>query len=182
MKIYKPSQYPFSHKAESERIDLGFSPSDRRLIDKEELKQDKIQVIVKDNLSPRITKEGKLEESQYCSECNDELTLLRSGNLLCQGCGNSIPLEDNIPLSSLNQELTPHISQLDTIQNEEAKPFFYSLVEDDSTKDDPNYEVTRSYENGRVQHIKMKRGVSPTEYRIFKENEIYNVESSNKSK
>ena len=56
------------------------------------------------------------------------------GNLLCQGCGNSIPLENNIPLSSLNQELTPHISQLDTIQNEEAKPFFYSLVEDDDSK------------------------------------------------
>jgi hypothetical protein len=65
------------------------------------------------------------------------------GKLLCQGCGNSIELEDNIPLTSLNQELTPHISQLDTIENEEAKPFFYSLLEDDS-KDDPNYEVTHS--------------------------------------
>jgi hypothetical protein len=75
-------------------------------------------------------------------------------------------LENNIPLTSLNQELTPHISQLDTIENEEAKPFFYSLVEDDS-KDDPNYEVVRSYENGRIQHIRLKKGVSPTEYRIF---------------
>jgi hypothetical protein len=81
----------------------------------------------------------------------------------------------------LNQELTPHISQLDTIQNEEAKPLFYSLVEDDS-KNDPNHEVTRSYENGRIQHIRLKKGVSSIEYRIFKENEIYNVESSNKSK
>jgi len=44
--------------------------------------------------------------------------------------------------------VSPHISQLDTIQNEEVKPFFYFLVEDDPTKDDPNYEVTRSYENG----------------------------------
>lgn len=156
----------FHAKAESERVDLGFAPRDRKLIDVEELKQDKIQAIVKDNLTTRITKEGKLEESQYCSDCNQELTLLPSGNLLCQGCGDSIPLENNIPLSSLNQELTPHISQLDTIQNEEAKPFFYSLVEDDP-KDDPNYEITRSYENGRIQHIKLKRGVSPTEYRIF---------------
>ena len=90
-----------------------------------------------------------------------------SGKLLCQGCGNSILLEDNIPLTSLNQDLVPHISQLDTIQNEEAKPFFYSLIEDDDSKGDPNYEVTRSYENGRIQHIKLKRGVSPTEYRIF---------------
>lgn len=167
MKIYKPSQYPFSHKAESERVDLGFDPKDRRMIDREELKEDKIQVIVKESLTPRITKEGKLEESQYCSECNEELTLLPSGKLLCQGCGNSILLEDNIPLTSLNQDLVPHISQLDTIQNEEAKPFFYSLVEDDSNENDPNYEVTRSYENGRIQHIKLKRGVSPTEYRIF---------------
>ena len=167
MKIFKPSNYPFSRKAESERVYLGFHPADRRIIDREELKQDKIQAIVKDSLTPRITKEGKLEESQYCSECNQELSLLPSGKLLCPGCGNSILLENNIPLSSLNQELTPHISQLDTIQNEEAKPFFYSLVEDDSTKDDPNYEITRSYENGRIQHIKLKRGVSPTEYRIF---------------
>lgn len=166
MKIYKPTNYPFSRKAESDRVDLGFHPADRRMIDREELKEDKIQALVRDNLSPRITKEGKLEESQFCSECNQELTLLPSGNLLCQGCGNSIPLENNIPLSSLNQELTPHISQLDTIQNEEAKPFFYSLIEDDS-KDKPNYEVTRSYEGGRIQHIKLKRGVSPTEYRIF---------------
>ena len=109
MKVYKPSNYPFSRKAESERVDLGFAPNDRRLIDKEELKQNKIQVIVKESLTPRITKEGKLEEAQYCSECNQELTLLRSGNLLCQGCGKSIPLEDNIPLSSLNQELSPGI-------------------------------------------------------------------------
>ena len=166
MKIYKPSQYPFSHKAESERVNLGFDPRDRRLIDLEELKEDKIQAIVKDNLTTRITKEGKLVESQYCSDCKQELTLLPSGNLLCQGCGNSIPLENNIPLSSLNQELTPHISQLDTIANEEARPFFYSLVEDDS-KGKPNYEVTRSYEDERIQHIKLKRGVSPTEYRIF---------------
>jgi hypothetical protein len=166
MKIYKPSQDSFSREAESERVDLGFAPRDRKLIDMEELKQDKILAIVKDNLTTRITKEGKLEESQYCSDCNQELTLLPSGNLLCQGCGNSIPIENNIPLSSLNQELTPHISQLDTIQNEEAKPFFYSLVEDDP-KDYPNYEITRSYENGRIQHIKLKRGVSPTEYRIF---------------
>jgi len=157
MKIYKPSHYLYSQKAESERVDLGFHPADRLMIDREELKEDKIQVIVKEGLTPRITKEGKLEESQYCSDCNQELTLLPSGNILCQGCGNSIPLENNIPLSSLNQELTPHISQLDTIQNEEAKPFFYSLVEDDS-KDEPNYEVTRSYEGGRIQHIKLKRG------------------------
>jgi hypothetical protein len=166
MKIYKPSQYPFSRHAEGERVNLGFHPADRRMIDREELREDKIQAIVKDNLTTRITKEGKLEESQYCSSCNEELNLLPSGNLLCQGCGNSIPLENNIPLSSLNQELTPHISQLDTIQNEEAKPFFYSLVEDDP-KDDLNYEITRSYENGRIQHIKLKRGISPTEYRIF---------------
>ena len=135
MKVYKPSNYPFSHKAESERVNLGFHPKDRRIIDLEELKEDKIQVIVKDNLSPRITKEGKLEEPQYCSECNQELTLLPSGKLLCQGCGNSILLENNIPLTSLNQELVPHISQLDTIQNEEAKPFFYSLVEDDNSRE-----------------------------------------------
>ena len=44
---------------------------------------------------------------------------------------------------------------------------FYSLVEDDDFKDDPNYEVTRSYENGRIQHIKMKKGVSPAELRFL---------------
>ena len=166
MKIYKPMNYPFSYKAESERINPGFHPADRRIIDREELKEDKIQVIVKDN-SIRITKDGRLQEPQFCTDCNHELTLLPSGKLLCQECGNSFLLEDNIPLTSLNQELTPYISQLDTIQNEEAKPFFYSLVEDDSNKDNPDYEVIRSYESGRVQHIRLKRGVSPTEYRIF---------------
>jgi hypothetical protein len=165
VKIYKPTHYLYSQKAESERVNLGFDPRDRRL-DLEELKEDKIQAILKDSSTPRISKEGKLEEPQYCSECNHELDLLPSGRLLCNGCGNSIELEDNIPLTSLNQELIPHIAQLDTIQNEEAKPFFYSLVEDDS-KSDPNYEVTRSYENGRIQHIKLSKGVSPTEYRIF---------------
>ena len=137
------------------------------MIECEELKEDKIQAIVKDSLSPRITKEGKLEETQYCSDCNQELKLLPSGRLLRQECGNSIEPEHNIPLTALNQELTPHISQLDTIQYGEAKPFFHSLVEDDDSKGDPNYEVTRSYENGRIQHIKLKKGVSPTEYRIF---------------
>jgi hypothetical protein len=92
---------------------------------------------------------------------------LPSGKLLCHGCGNSIELEHNIPLTSLNQELTPHIAQLDTIQNEQAPPFFYSLIEDEDSKGDPNYEVTRSYEGGRIQHIRLKKGVSPTEYRIF---------------
>jgi hypothetical protein len=166
MKIYKPMDYPFSLKAENERIDLGFDPKDRRLIDLEELKEDKIQAIVKYN-SVRITKDGMLQEKQYCSDCNHELIPLPSGKLLCQGCGSSIEIEDNIPLTSLNQELTPHISQVDTIQNEEAAPFFWSLIEDDASKDDPNYEVTKSYENGRIQHIKLRRGVSPTEYRIF---------------
>ncbi|MGC2308326.1 MAG: hypothetical protein WA461_07980 [Nitrososphaeraceae archaeon] len=166
MKIYKPSRYLYSQKPESERVNLGFHLADRRMIDREELKEDKIQALVKENLTPRITKEGKLEEAQYCSECNHELSLLPSGKLLCEGCGNSILLEDNIPLTSLNQDLVPHINQLDTIQNEEAKPFFYSPIEDDS-KDAPNYEVIRSYENGRIQHIRLKKGVSPTEYRIF---------------
>ena len=87
MKIYKPSHYLYSQKAESERVNLGFDPKDMRMIDREELKEDKIQVIVKESLTPRITKEGKLEEAQYCSECNQELTLLPSGKLLCQGCG-----------------------------------------------------------------------------------------------
>jgi hypothetical protein len=166
MKIYKPSHYLYSPKAESGRVDPGFDPKDRRIIDLEELKKDKIQVIIRDNLRTRITKDGQLEEKQYCSECNAVFTLLPSGKLLCQECGNSIELENNIPLTSLNQELTPHISQLDTIGNEEAKPFFYSLVEDDNSQVDPNYEVVRS-ENGRIQHIKLKKGVSPTEYRIF---------------
>ena len=58
MKIYKPSNYLFSYKAESERVNLGFDPRDRRLIDLEEVKEDKIQAIVKDNLTTRITKEG----------------------------------------------------------------------------------------------------------------------------
>jgi hypothetical protein len=57
---------------------------------------------------------------------------------------------------------------LDAVQNEEAKPFFYSLVEDDS-KNEPNYEV-RSYENGRIQHIKMKNGLQ--NLRIFSEDSI----------
>jgi hypothetical protein len=47
MKIYKPSNFLFSYKAESERVNLGFDPRDRRLIDLEELKEDKIQAIVK---------------------------------------------------------------------------------------------------------------------------------------
>src|SRR5262245_4097222 len=126
MKIYKPMNGRFSYKAESERVNLGFDPRDRRLIDLEELKEDKIQAIVKEGLTPRITKEGKLEEAQYCSECHGELIPVPSGKLFCQGCGSSIELEHNIPLTSLNQELTPHISQLDTIQNEEAAPFFLS--------------------------------------------------------
>ena len=41
-------------------INLGFDPKDRRMIDREELQEDKVQVIVKEGLSPRITKEGKL--------------------------------------------------------------------------------------------------------------------------
>ena len=59
MKIYKPSHYLYSQKAEIERVNLGFDPKDSRIIDREELKEDKIQVIVRDNLSPRITKDGQ---------------------------------------------------------------------------------------------------------------------------
>lgn len=84
MKIYKPSNYAFSYKAESERVDLGFDPKDRRLIDLEELKEDKIQALVKDNFSVRITKDGQLEEKQFCSECHSELVPLPSGRLLCR--------------------------------------------------------------------------------------------------
>jgi hypothetical protein len=36
---------------------------------------------------------------------------------------------------ALNQELIPHISQLDTIENEEAKPFFWSLIDPDGPED-----------------------------------------------
>jgi len=45
MRICRPSNYSYSSKAESERIDLGFAPRDRRIIDKEELAQDKIQLL-----------------------------------------------------------------------------------------------------------------------------------------
>ena len=65
MKIYKPSHYLYSQKAEFERVDLGFDPKDRRIIDLEELKQDKIQVIVKDNLRTRITKDGQLRKAVF---------------------------------------------------------------------------------------------------------------------
>jgi hypothetical protein len=132
MKIYRPPNY-FSHKAESERIDLGFDPKDRRMVDELELKPDKIQVIVKDRQTTSITKDNKLEQAQFCSECRIELTLLPStAKLLCTGCGNSIELKENIPLTSLNQELTPHISQLETTENQEAQPFFWSLIDSES--------------------------------------------------
>jgi hypothetical protein len=172
MKIYKPSNYPFSHKAESERIDFGFDPKDRRMIDREELERDRIQVLVKDRTEVRITKDNKLEQAQYCSECNNEFTPLPSGKLLCTGCGNLIELEDNIPLTNLHQDLTPHISQVDSIGNDdddEAKPFFWSLVDPDvdSTAANGNFEVVHSSSDSRVQHIKMKPGISPTEYRII---------------
>ena len=41
MKIYKPSHYLYSQKAESERVNLGFDPKDMRMIDREELKEDR---------------------------------------------------------------------------------------------------------------------------------------------
>jgi hypothetical protein len=173
MKIYKPTQYPFSAKAESERIDLGFDPKDRRLIDREELERDRIQVLVKDRSDLRITKDNKLEQSQYCSECNAEFTPLPSGKLLCIGCGHLTELDQNIPLTNLKQDLTPHISQLETAENEQAKPFFWSLVDPDGLIDtvdstaNSNFEVVHSSPDGRVQHIKMKPGISPTEYRII---------------
>jgi hypothetical protein len=170
MKIYKPMNCRFSYKAESERINLGFHPSDRRLIDQEELRPDKIQVMVRDRTT-RITKDNKLEQSQYCSECRTELTLLPStARLLCVRCGNSIELEANIPLTALGQALTPHISQLETTENQEARPFFWSLVDSDGKEENAEsakYEITYSSLDQRIQHIKMKSGVSPTEYRIF---------------
>ena len=170
MKIYKTSHYLYSQKAESERVNLGFHQADRRMIDREELERDTFQVIVKDRLS-RITKDNRLEQSQYCSECREELILLPStARLLCTGCGNSIELENNIPLTSLHQDLVPHISQFDTIQSEEAKPFFWSLVDSDGeieNADSAKYEITYSSLDQRIQHIKMRPGVSPTEYRIF---------------
>jgi hypothetical protein len=64
MRICRPSNYSYSSKAESERIDLGFAPRDRRIIDKEELAQDKIQLLVKDrHISLNAQKDDKLEQT-----------------------------------------------------------------------------------------------------------------------
>jgi hypothetical protein len=64
MKIYRPSNYPYSYKAESECIDLGFAPRDCRNIDEEKLPQGKIQLPVIDRpISLNAQKDGILEQT-----------------------------------------------------------------------------------------------------------------------
>ena len=141
------------------------------MIDLEELKEDKIQTFVKDRSIPKITKEGRLEDKQYCT-CGCEFSILpRTGQLLCHNCGYSKAYDENVPLTKLSQDLSPHLTQLEEEYNpndEDMKPFFWSLIEDDDPNNkEPDFEVTHSSADGRVQHIKLKKGVSPTEYRMF---------------
>ena len=82
---------------------------------------------------------------------------------MCNSCGNAIPLIANTPLLDTNQELRPFGTQVDDPLNKD-RPFSIGLMDDEPQE--PDWEVASSSESGRIQHIKLKKGVSPTAYRI----------------
>jgi hypothetical protein len=158
MKIYKPP--PRSRR--SNEIDLGFDRKDSKLLAADENYNTPIQIFAKTK-PQHFT---KLDEKQYCSNCRSELILLeKTQMLLCKGCGNTFSIMNSSPLLETNQELRPFGTQIDD-PNSTDRPFAVGLVVD-SDPPEPDWEVTQSSgEGGRIQHIKLKRGVSPTSYRI----------------
>lgn len=158
MKIYRRSD--LVRQKRNEQIDLGFDSKDSRLLDRENDFSAPVQIIAK--VRPQhIT---KLDEKQYCSSCRSELILLeKTQKDMCNSCGNAISVIANAPLLDTNQELRPFGSQVDDPLNED-RPFSVGLI--DSEPQEPDWEVTQSSYDGRVQSIKLKKGISPTAYRI----------------
>lgn len=157
MKVYRPKDEVRQRRNES--IDLGFSTKDSKLLAEQENNfHTPVQIIAK--VRPQhIT---KLDEKQYCSSCRTELILLeKTQKLLCRSCGNAIDVRSNAPLLETNQELRPFRTQ---VENEFDKPMMIGLIDDDPQE--PDWEVTHSSGDGRIQSIKLKKGVSHTSYRI----------------
>jgi len=155
----------------SDRIDLGFSRYDSRLLDKENNEDRPIQVLAKDH-SP-IIKDGRLENKQYCGECRTELMLLpNTQKLLCSSCGNSIDIMTNTPMVSTDQNLRPFSSQFSdpNYEDDGSKPFIASLSTDDyNEEDNPNCEITNLSGDSRILRIRLKDRQSISEEEIRKE-------------
>jgi hypothetical protein len=155
MKIYKPKS-----SRRSNEIDLGFDRKDSKLLADETSYNTPVQIFGR--VKPQYI--TKLDDKQHCGNCRGELMLLEKQQLLlCKSCANTISVMANTPLLETNQDLLPFSSQV--LDSEIDRPFAVGLVVD-SDPPEPDWEVTSSSGDGRIQHIKLKRGVSPTAYRI----------------
>jgi hypothetical protein len=157
MKIYKPSESLKQKRRES--IDLGFDTKDKKMLDQESDYLPKVKIFAKSKLEHLY----KLDDPQYCSSCRTELLLLeKTQKLLCKSCGNTISVMANTPLLETEQELRPFGTQVDGEYND--RPFAVGLI--DSDPSEPDYEILDSSADGRIQSIKLKKGIPPNQYRI----------------
>ena len=158
MKIYKPSKIP----RKDNKIDLGYDRKDSKLLANETDYNVPVQILAK--IKPEHI--DKLDQNQFCSKCRAELILLeKTQKLLCRTCGSSIDLMHNTPLVQPDQSSRPYGSQFQDPNNlGDDRPFSVGLLIDDEPPE-PDWEA-QSSGDGRIQHIKLKKGVSPTTYRI----------------
>lgn len=159
MKIYKPSKSKFSRRDnDNNEIDIGFDRKDSKLLAYETNYNAPVQILVRRKAGYL----NKLEEKQFCSSCRTDLILLeKTQKLLCKSCGNAIPVMTNAPLLEINQQLRPFGSQM---SNEYDRPFMVGLIE--AEPNEPDWEVTSRSGDGRIQHVKLRRGLPPSAYRI----------------
>jgi hypothetical protein len=122
-------------------------------------------------LTPR--EPPKKEQVKICSECSQRLIWLSNPRRwICYGC--SVTFDENYtkPLVNLEQSIKP-IQSDDPYTREE--PFFISKQVDRRLQGEYKSEAieeVRSYDRGRVRHIKLKPGVSPAAYDIHIEEDF----------
>jgi hypothetical protein len=105
---------------------------------------------------------------KYCSNCNKRVQWLeRSRRFICYSCGVTYSELYDKPLSSLDQTIRP-------LQGEGSnnKPALFSIPINkrlEGEHQSETIEQTRSYQGGRIRHIRLKPGISPAAYNIHEE-------------
>jgi hypothetical protein len=160
MKIYRHGDS--LRQKRKEEIDLGFDTKDSRLLANENLHRTPIQVFAR----RKVEYLNQLTDKQFCSKCRTELVLLQKQQLLlCRNCSMTFPLLSNTALLEPDgQSLKPYGSQVDDPNNED-RPWFIGLVDSEEDKE-LDWEVTQSTGDGRIQHVRLRRGLPPSAYRI----------------
>lgn len=115
--------------------------------------------------------------TEWCSKCQSYDLKVHDkvpGLKFCHSCGyfeEPTASEDKPALAGNRMFIPTAHKAFPPVYDEDdiSVPFFASIPVDKEQEQHNKYEVTRSVAGGRVKHIRMKPGISPTEYNIHED-------------